>query len=367
MTAVEVTGATKHYGEVLAVDGVSFTVAQGQCLSLLGPSGCGKTTTLRLIAGFETLDAGSIRINGQDMAGRRPYERNIGLVFQDYALFPHMTVAQNIAYGMRRRGVDAHEIPQRISELLGLVKLSGFEGRRVTQLSGGEQQRVALARALATRPEVLLLDEPLSNLDAKLREHVREELRDILQLTKITTIIVTHDQQEAMSLSNVIVVMRQGRVMQKGTPADIYARASSRFVADFIGSMNWFVGERRGVAGDLAEYAVAAGVQLRAPALEGGSGPVHLGVRPERIELLNPAQPAPDSDGNLLQGVVARTMFMGGDIHLTVQVEPGLKLLVVSKNGRSPPPALGTRVTLSVNPQDCIVLPADNSAAGSGG
>jgi ABC-type Fe3+/spermidine/putrescine transport system ATPase subunit len=360
--AVEIVSASKRYGDVLAVDDVSFDVTEGECISLLGPSGCGKTTTLRLIAGFETLDEGAVRINGQDMRGRRPYERSIGLVFQDYALFPHMTVAQNIAYGMRRRGFDHREIAPRISDLLKLVKLSGVENRRPAQLSGGEQQRIALARALAIRPEVLLLDEPLSNLDAKLREHVREELRDILSLTRVTTIIVTHDQQEAMSLSDNVVVMSKGKVMQQGSPAAIYSKASNRFVADFIGSMNWLRAERRGKHDlGLAQYVTREGQPIVAPDVEvDGQGPFDIGIRPERIELAEGRPSGGGEAANLLPGTVSKVTFLGGDIHLIVTTKAGIDISIMRKNTRSTLASVGQAVTLSLDPEDCIVLPAND-------
>jgi ABC-type Fe3+/spermidine/putrescine transport system ATPase subunit len=360
--AVEVVSASKRYGDVLAVDDVSFDVTEGECVSLLGPSGCGKTTTLRLIAGFEDLDKGTVRINGRNMDGRRPYERNIGLVFQDYALFPHMTVAQNIAYGMRRRGFDHREIPTRISDLLKLVKLSGVENRRPTQLSGGEQQRIALARALAIRPEVLLLDEPLSNLDAKLREHVRQELRDILSLTRVTTIIVTHDQQEAMSLADTVVVMCKGKVMQQGSPATIYSKANNRFVADFIGSMNWFKAERRSkLDPGLAQYVTRGGQQIVAPEIERHElGLFDIGIRPERVELSEGHLNEKKEVVNLLLGVVSKVTFLGGDIHLIVTTKAGVDISIMHKNTRSMLVAVGQAVTLSLNPDDCIVLPAND-------
>ena len=219
MIAVELQDVVKRFGSVTAVDALSFSVRTGQCVSLLGPSGCGKTTTLRLIAGFEAPDHGTVRIGGRDMAGRRPYERKVGLVFQDYALFPHMTVEENVAYGMRQRGVVRGEIPGRVRKRLEQVRLAGFERRRPSQLSGGEQQRVALARALATEPDVLLLDEPLSNLDAKLRQELRLELKALLRSVGTTTIVVTHDQEEAITLSEHVIIVNRGRIEQQGSPA----------------------------------------------------------------------------------------------------------------------------------------------------
>ena len=245
MTTVEVQDVSKHFGHVTAVDRISFTVDSGAVIALLGPSGCGKTTILRIIAGFETHDTGTITIGGQSVAGKRPYERNVGLLFQDYALFPHMTVIQNVSYGLRQRGFEKARIQQRVNEMLDLVKLAGVEQRRPAQLSGGQQQRVALARALAIGPEVMLLDEPLSALDAKLRVELRIELKEILRSVGSTTIVVTHDQEEAMSLAEHVIVIDEGRIRQQGTPTEIYARPANKFVAEFIGRSNWFAGGLR--------------------------------------------------------------------------------------------------------------------------
>ena len=243
MSIVQLNGVTKQFGTVTAVDNATFSVERGQILSLLGPSGCGKTTTLRMIAGFEDPSEGEILISDQSVLGKRPYERNVGLLFQDYALFPHMTVEQNVAYGLKRRNYQRVKLQDRVNEMLDLVKLEGFEARRPSQLSGGQQQRVALARALATSPEVVLLDEPLSALDAKLRQELRIELKQILSTVDATTIIVTHDQEEAMSLGDTLVVMSEGKVVQIGEPTEIYRFPKTKFVAEFIGRSNWLKGK----------------------------------------------------------------------------------------------------------------------------
>ena len=268
---------TKRFGGLAAVDGVSLEVRRGQIVSLLGPSGCGKTTTLRLIAGFESPDEGTVLIGGVDVRGKRPYERNVGLLFQDYALFPHMTVEQNIAYGMRHRGIERSAIPRHTAEMLSLVKLDGFEKRWPNQLSGGQQQRVALARALATKPDVMLLDEPLSALDAKLRQELRSELKEILTSVGTTSIVVTHDQEEAMSMAERVIVQNRGRIIQQGTPYDIYARPTNEFVAEFVGRSNSF----RGRLGDEVEpglrtFETAEGFSLVVPSpteLDAGAVP----------------------------------------------------------------------------------------------
>jgi putative spermidine/putrescine transport system ATP-binding protein len=233
-------GITKRYGAVTAVDGVDLEVRDGEFLTLLGPSGCGKTTTLGLIAGFFPPSAGEIYLKGRPVAGLPPFKRDIGVVFQDYALFPHMTAGENVAFGLRMRNVERAEMDARVKEALDLVQLRGLGERRPLELSGGQRQRVALARALVIRPAVLLLDEPLSNLDLKLREEMRVEIAGLQRRLGITTVFVTHDQGEALVMSDRIAVMNAGRIEQLGRPAEIYERPATRFVAQFIGRMNFF-------------------------------------------------------------------------------------------------------------------------------
>ena len=289
-SAIRFTEVSKSFGNVLAVDRVSFDVPRGRIACLLGPSGCGKTTTLRLIAGFELVDSGEISIAGRTMNLERPHERNIGLLFQDYALFPHMTVLGNVCYGLKYRGFPKECMAARAEEMLRLVKLTGFERRYPGQLSGGQQQRVALARALATDPELLLLDEPLSALDAKLRDQLRVELKDILAEVGKTTIVVTHDQEEAMSLADSIIVMDGGRISQEGTPRDIYTRPANQFVAGFVGRSNWMPGT---IIEELADGVVSVrlgdGGQVRARRAGDWRGAdCNLFVRPEHLTLRRP-------------------------------------------------------------------------------
>ena len=361
---VELRGVVKRFGLVTAVAGVSFEVSPGQCVSLLGPSGCGKTTTLRMIAGFEAPDQGDVLIAGQSMRGRRPYERNIGLVFQDYALFPHMTVEQNIAYGMRHRGVDRRAIPGRTREALARVKLSGYETRRPSQLSGGEQQRVALARALVTEPAVMLLDEPLSNLDAKLRQELRVELKEILTAVGTTTIIVTHDQEEAMSLADHVILMNRGRVVQRGYPRELYAHPRNKFVAEFIGRSNWFSGRlEREVGPGVWEYRTAEGLSLLVPWPEGqAGGPFEVGVRPERIVVDRDgagrasAVPVGEDRPNMLQGTVDYVENLGADVHIWIRLPGGQRIRTVEKNADQVVETPGSPVRARFGLRDCIVV-----------
>ena len=363
MKIVELQGVTKRFGDVTAVDDISLEVRQGQIISLLGPSGCGKTTTLRVIAGFETPDSGSVLITGEDMVGKRPYERNVGLLFQDYALFPHMTVEQNVSYGMRHRGFDKREIPQRTADKLELVKLTGLEDRRPSQLSGGQQQRVALARALATEPEVMLLDEPLSALDAKLRQELRIELKEILTTVGSTTIVVTHDQEEAMSLAEHVIVMDEGKIMQQGPPTEIYARPENKFVAEFIGRSNWFTG-RLGAetAAGVHEFVTGNGLTFLVPApRESGAPSYEVCVRPERIGIHRTGQPAPTNDAvNVMRGAVFDVAHLGADVHLVIDLESGQRISAIEKNMGQPLERTGEKLTLSFGAADCIIVPAES-------
>src|SRR5437867_3932901 len=248
MARLQLTGLTKTYGDVHAVAGVNLDIRQGELVVLLGPSGCGKTTTLRMIAGFVAPTAGEIRLGGNNITREPPWKRNTGLVFQSYALFPHLSVADNIAFGLRMRKLPQSEIAAKLGEVLRLVRLEGLADRLPRELSGGQQQRVALARALVIQPDVLLLDEPLSNLDAKLRLELREEIRRIHRQTRITTLYVTHDQKEALSLANRLAVLREGRTEQMGDPRAVYRRPANRFVADFIGETNWLPAQVQGLS-----------------------------------------------------------------------------------------------------------------------
>ncbi|HUI17281.1 MAG TPA: ABC transporter ATP-binding protein [Alphaproteobacteria bacterium] len=356
-TVIAFRDVSKRFGQTVAVDRVSFSVGAGETVSLLGPSGCGKTTTLRLISGFEDPDEGVIEIAGESMVGKRPYERNVGLLFQHYALFPHMTVAENIAYGLKHRRWPKAEIGERVDEMLRLVQLQGFGDRRPGQMSGGQQQRVALARVLATRPKLVLLDEPLSALDAKLREELRVELKQILAAVGSTTIVVTHDQDEAMSLADRIIVMNRGRIEQQGTPDEIYARPLTPFVAAFIGRANWFHGRIAAAAGEgLCQLATDAGTMLAIPHPGGaGGGSWSACIRPERVVVM--ALGAAGGAGeNRLPGQIVDVVNMGAELHYIVDGAEG-RLMAVEPNRAGPRVRRGDRVQLLFRADDCVVLP----------
>jgi putative spermidine/putrescine transport system ATP-binding protein/putrescine transport system ATP-binding protein len=361
MTIVlEVCNIVKCYDSIAAVDGLSFCARRGECVSLLGPSGCGKTSTLRVIAGFEEADQGDVLIGGQDMRGKRPYERTIGIVFQDYALFPHMTVKQNIVYGMRHRGVERQEMDQRLKKMLAIMHLSGYEDRRPAQLSGGEQQRVALSRALATQPSLLLLDEPMSNLDARLRDQVRVELKEILKSVDITTVLVTHDQQEAMSIADRIIVMSGGKKMQEGTPTEIYMRPNNKFTAEFVGRTNWFQGRLRNEAAPgLWACDAETGEKLVVSCQEGCVGEFcEIGVRPERLHvaLRDAFLDKPEFQTNRITGNVLRSEFLGADVHLWIGLNNGTRIIAVLKNIEGSTYADGASVTVTFAADACLVM-----------
>jgi ABC-type Fe3+/spermidine/putrescine transport system ATPase subunit len=370
--ALEVVGVTKRFGDVTAVDKISFSVSRGAITCLLGPSGCGKTTSLRLIAGFEFPDSGAIAIGGRAMTKERPYERNVGLLFQDYALFPHMTVRENISYGLKHRGYPKTAIQQRSREMLDLVKLSGLEQRYPSQLSGGQQQRVALARALAPAPEVLLLDEPLSALDAKLRDELRVELKDILASVECTTIVVTHDQEEAMSLGDSIIVLNEGRIAQEGAPAEIYARPANRFVAGFVGRSNWIPGVvlDRDTSDGHVWVGLGNGTRVRAwcPAPLAGDA-CDVFVRPEAFTIAGCGRPASDAPRQAvhLAGHVHDVSLLGSDVHLSIDVGKLGRVMVVCKNQREDRLRRGDAVDLYFNASDSLVFAREDKPAVNGG
>jgi putative spermidine/putrescine transport system ATP-binding protein len=325
MSEVVLTRVSKHYGNVAAVREFSFTVQQGEFVALLGPSGCGKTTTLRMIAGFIPVTSGRITIGAKDVTHVPPHRRNTGMVFQGYALFPHMTVAQNVAFGLEMRKVPKAEAAPRVEEALRLVRLEGYGERYPRQLSGGQQQRVALARALVVQPEVFLLDEPLSNLDAKLRHDVRIEIRQLQRKLGLTTVFVTHDQEEALTVADRLIVMNKGEIEQIGTPEELYNRPRTHFVADFLGKSNFFSGRLEGEG----IFRTTGGTALRfaGPASAGAS---LVAVRPEKLRLVPVDSTA--EVANSARGRVELVTFLGAIIETIVRLESGETVTVHSQN-----------------------------------
>jgi len=310
VAAVRLEGLVKRYGEVTAVDGIDLEIREGEFFSMLGPSGSGKTTTLRMIAGFELPSGGRVLLHGRDVSAVAPFERDVNTVFQDYALFPHMTVGENVAYGLVVRKVPKPERGRRVGEALEMVRLAGYEKRKPSQLSGGQRQRVALARALVNRPRVLLLDEPLGALDLKLREEMQIELHQIQQQVGITVVYVTHDQEEALTMSHRIAVFNQGRVEQVGAPAEVYERPATRFVAGFVGTSNLLTGE-------VAERVVG----------ERGT----FTVRPEKIHLNAPDAVAEAGEIDA-PGTIREVVYMGPETRYVVALDAGAELIVVQQN-----------------------------------
>jgi spermidine/putrescine ABC transporter ATP-binding subunit len=308
---LEIAGVAKSFGTIRAVDGIDLAVAPNEFFALLGPSGCGKTTLLRLIAGFEHPDRGAIRLDGADITAIRPNKRPINLMFQSYALFPHMTVFANVSYGLEMEGLRGAELKARVEQALGLVQLTDHASRKPHQLSGGQKQRVALARALVKRPKLLLLDEPLGALDKKLREKMQIELKRLQQETGIAFLVVTHDQEEALTMADRIALLDHGKIAQLGRPRDLYERPESRFVADFVGQMNFFEGHRRGAGFEIAGLGILPAQDL--DALPEGTA-ASLAVRPERVVLSEEAHPG------AFPAEVQGAAYMGQDmvVHLTL-------------------------------------------------
>jgi putative spermidine/putrescine transport system ATP-binding protein len=339
----------KRFGSTTVVKDVDLEFGKGEFVTLLGPSGCGKTTILRMIAGFEQPTAGTIVVDDIDITHVRPNQRQIGMVFQAYALFPNMSVAANIGFGLKVAGAGREETRTRTAEMLKLIGLSGYEKRFPFELSGGQQQRVALARALAPRPRMLLLDEPLSALDAKIRVSLREEIRGIQRELGITTVFVTHDQEEALSISDRIVVLNAGRVEQVGNPFEIYNRPASRFVATFVGTLNTLHGR---VADGAAKRVVIDGQTVTVPSLPAGArtgDAVALTIRPEAIAI-------GDDKGIVLEGKVEDVSFLGAVIRVRVGLGDNTISLDTFNDQRTPPPARDSRVRLGIAPGDVLML-----------
>jgi putative spermidine/putrescine transport system ATP-binding protein len=353
MSYLTLSNLEKHFGQNHVVKDFSLNIEKGEFVSLLGPSGCGKTTVLRMVAGFELPDAGTIKIEQHDLTQARANARNIGMVFQAYALFPNLTVAENVAFGLRIKGQSKAQVQSRVTEMLKLISLPDLGERYPYQLSGGQQQRVALARALAPAPRVLLLDEPLSALDAKIRVSLRKEIRDIQRELGITTIFVTHDQEEALSISDRVVVMNQGRAEQVGQPHEIYNRPTTRFVANFVGTLNTF----EAVVKDAKQGIVMIGdttVQLVAGDLvQKNNDIVTLALRPEALQLGRQKSPAVT-----LSGAIEDVQFLGSVIRLRAAIAGQSISLDTFNRHDAAPPAIGTAAHFAFQPSDLILLKA---------
>ncbi len=360
-------GVTKRFGTMVAVDDVTIEVGRGEFFSLLGPSGCGKTTSLRMIAGFEEPDSGRVELTGRDIVGVAPYKRNVNTVFQSYALFPHLTVAENVAFGLKRKKVSKSEIHDRVKRYLHLVELEGYDDRRPSQLSGGQQQRVALARALVNEPAVLLLDEPLGALDLKLRKQMQLELMRIQREVGVTFVYVTHDQEEALVMSDRLAVMSKGKVEQIGFPEDIYERPATRFVAGFIGTSNIVEAPVVGRMGDFLQVRAAPGDRLLVPAPPARAfspgDTLAFTVRPEKLRVVAESEPVAD---NLctIAGRVIDVVYQGVSTQLVVQTDAGITLVVFRQNSEriSDAGVPGTRTRLVWDPEFNVVLADEDTS-----
>jgi putative spermidine/putrescine transport system ATP-binding protein len=357
MSDLSLTGIAKRFGDVVALDHVDLELRRGELMTILGPSGSGKTTMLRIIAGFELPDAGDVRVRGRDVTLLAPAKRNMGMVFQNYALFPHMTVAQNVAFPLQMRRKGRAETKERVEWALDTVELAGYGHRYPSQLSGGQQQRVALARAIVFDPELLLLDEPFGALDRKLREQMQLEVKRLQRRLDLTTVFVTHDQEEALILSDSIAVMSAGRIEQLGSPREIYARPANRFVADFIGELNLFRGRVKALEGGLLVIETAEGETLRAEARDGlaPGDPVNALIRPER-----PRQVVSGgSDGpNVFEGTVKEVVYLGESEKYRVVLPSGLEVLLRwPGQGEDQVRPEGASLGFRFDPHDLHVIP----------
>jgi iron(III) transport system ATP-binding protein len=354
MVGVKFDTVTRYYGETMAVEDVSFEVGRGELFFLLGPSGCGKTTILRMVAGFLKPDSGAIFFDDRPIDDVPPHKRNTGMVFQNYALWPHMNVAENVAYGLRERDVGRQERTMRVNEALETVRMPAFRDRMPNQLSGGQQQRIALARALVIEPDVVLLDEPLSNLDARLRLDMREEIRRIHDETGITMIYVTHDQKEALSMAERMAVMSMGHVEQVGDPRGVYRRPQNRFVAEFVGEANMIDGKLLSLEDGIGVVETPLGnlhARAAAPSLKAGRAVVCM-VRPECLR-------TGEAERNEIAARVESSVYLG-DVEQSVLAAGEMELRQVQANPSATPPATGERIALHFHPEDAVILPRED-------
>ena len=347
MSELQIKSVTKRFGSVPVLHGIDLTIQQGEFFTLLGPSGCGKTTLLRVLAGFLSPDDGSVMLGGQRLDLRPAHERDIGMVFQDYAVFPHLTVAENIGFGLKARDMPQSEIRTRVVEAMQMVQLDGLGDRLPLALSGGQQQRVGLARAIAIRPQLLLMDEPLSNLDAKLRTELRDEIRDLQKRLGITTLYVTHDQEEALAVSDRICVMNKGRIEQTADPMTLYTRPQTRFAAAFVGTMNFITGQKE--SGEMrfagAHFALSPSVDALC-----ADGMIEIAIRPEHIKLAANA-PAP-AEGPVLRAKVKQAVYLGREAQIKITIGDLDLLMQIGAPARGHLPQAGDEIT--------VHLPAEN-------
>jgi len=355
MISIEVKQLTKRFGNVVAIDALDLTINPGELFFLLGPSGCGKTTLLRCLAGFYVPDEGRILFGGEDVTRLPPHQRNTGMMFQSYALWPHLTVAENVAFGLEQRKVPRDEVNRRVTEALDSVRMAGFAARGPNELSGGQQQRIALARALVVRPRCLLLDEPLSNLDARLRLEMRAEIRRVCKEFQLTTVYVTHDQKEALSIADRLAVLGNGRVLQVGTPREVYTRPTGRTVADFIGETNFVAGTVLAVAGDrvvvetaLGRFDGVLGDPTRPPA---AGASITVSIRPECWNL----QPQPAA-GNFVRGRIGESIYLGDVAQYEFLTACGVRLKIFERNPRFVDGAQRGDLFATVEAADVVVL-----------
>ena len=356
----------KRFADFVAVHDASFGIGRGEFFSMLGPSGCGKTTTLRMIGGFEDPTEGHIYLGGSEVTGLPPYKRNVNTVFQSYALFPHLNVHDNVAYGLKRKKVAGDEIKSRVQEMLDIVDLPGYELRRINQLSGGQQQRVALARALVNRPALLLLDEPLGALDLKLRKTMQLELKRIQGDVGITFIYVTHDQEEAMTMSNRIAVMNAGHFEQVGAPQNVYELPATEFVSGFLGAANLLEGEIESVNGSTAKVTLEVGATVALPAdrLPARQGRVGIGVRPEKIHIQDASEADASSEANVIEATVRMSTYTGVSTSYECRTSDGAPVVVYVQNLGSSSVSIGggTRVRLSWDPEHTFAVTRDEKS-----
>jgi putative spermidine/putrescine transport system ATP-binding protein/spermidine/putrescine transport system ATP-binding protein len=360
--SVQLKGVYKRFGKVVAVEKMDLEIEEGSLVTLLGPSGCGKTTILRMVAGLEAPTEGDIYIKGKRVNDIPIHKRNLGMIFQNYALFPHKTIFDNVAFGLKYRNVSKNEMKAKVKKALEMVRLPGVENRMPSQLSGGQQQRIAMARAIVIEPDVLLMDEPLSALDENLREEMRREIDNLQQMLRVTTIFVTHDQREALSMSDKIVVMNDGRKQQEGSPEEVYNYPRNHFVSDFLGHSNFFSGVIAGVDGETVSVKLHDGNELSVqhPGEWTHNAPVELVVRAQKFELCYPDQQPPEPGMNTFNGTVKDRSYMGGEVSYFVELESGTMVHVIGI-AKLTPFRKGEKIRLHVAPRHCGLLRTDKT------